>query len=77
MSPTRRSDGTTDLSSQDIFNLGFPVAPTSMTMEMHMLGLMYGLTEKLTLSLMGNYMENEMDHSIISQTVEESLRTVG
>ncbi|MBZ0166221.1 MAG: transporter, partial [Candidatus Omnitrophica bacterium] len=40
----------------------FPVAPTSMDMEMHMLSGMYGLTEDITLMLMVPYNDKEMDH---------------
>lgn len=61
------------ISSSDVFNEGFAVTPESMTMDMHMLGLMYGLTDKLTLTLMGNYMESEMEHRIISQTVANAI----
>lgn len=55
-------DGTNDLTSQQLFGLGFPVAPTTMTMEMHMIGLMYGLTDSVTLMAMSGYEFNKMDH---------------
>ncbi len=42
----------------------FMVAPTSMPMDMHMLGAMYGLTDKVTLMGMVNIVSNEMDHLI-------------
>jgi len=54
--------GTDELSSQDIFNRGFMVAPTGMEMQMHMLGGMYAPTDHLTLAVMGNYQEKTMDH---------------
>ena len=38
------------------------IVPTEMTMEMHMLGAMYGVTDKLTLMAMANYLRREMDH---------------
>ncbi len=38
------------------------VVPTSMTMDMHMLGGMYAPTDWLTLMAMANYLEKEMDH---------------
>jgi len=38
------------------------VVPTEMTMDMHMFGLMYAPTDRVTLMLMGNYLEKEMDH---------------
>ena len=39
------------------------VVPTNMTMEMHMAGAMYGLTDRITLLAMGSYVEKEMDHT--------------
>ncbi|QFT77306.1 transporter [Erythrobacter sp. THAF29] len=38
------------------------IVPTSMRMDMHMAGLMYGLSDDITLMLMGNYITKEMDH---------------
>ncbi|MEM7661355.1 MAG: transporter [Pseudomonadota bacterium] len=38
------------------------VVPTNMTMEMHMFGGMYGVTDRLTLMGMTSYVRNEMDH---------------
>ncbi len=42
----------------------FPVAPTSMDMQMHMLGGMYGLSDRTTLMVMVPYIEQEMDHRL-------------
>lgn len=42
----------------------FMVAPTSMPMDMHMLGAMYGLSDKVTLMGMASYVSNSMDHLI-------------
>ncbi|MEO0882443.1 MAG: transporter [Pseudomonadota bacterium] len=39
------------------------VVPTDMTMDMHMFGGMYGLTDRLTLMAMTSYVRNEMDHT--------------
>ena len=39
----------------------YRMAPTEMTMDMHMLMLMYGFTERLSLMVMGSYLDNEMD----------------
>ncbi|MDF2377192.1 MAG: hypothetical protein P1U81_13185 [Verrucomicrobiales bacterium] len=55
-------DGTNTLASQQLFNLGFPVATTEMTMEMHMMGLMYAPTDTVTLMAMTGYEFNKMDH---------------
>lgn len=38
------------------------IVPTEMTMEMHMLGAMYGVTDWLTLGVMANYVTKDMDH---------------
>ena len=59
--------GTDRVSSGDVFAESYSVTPESMSMEMHMLGLMYAPTDKLTLMLMSNYTDIEMDHRIFSQ----------
>ena len=38
------------------------VVPTDMPMQMHMVGGMYGLTDRITLMAMGMYLTKEMDH---------------
>lgn len=38
------------------------VVPTEMPMQMHMVGAMYGLTDRITLMAMGMYVSREMDH---------------
>jgi len=40
----------------------FLVVPTKMTMDMHMVGLMYAPTDNLTLMGMVPYIDNSMDH---------------
>jgi len=40
----------------------YMVAPTEMVMNMHMLGAMYGVTDKLTITAMLPYVEKEMEH---------------
>ena len=54
-------DGANDLGTRDIY-ADYPVAPTDMTMEMHMFGLMYGVTDRLTLMAMTNFQSKGMDH---------------
>ncbi len=39
------------------------VVPTEMTMDMHMVGAMYGLTDRITLMGMVNFLSNDMDHT--------------
>ncbi len=53
--------GSDDISTADVLKQ-FPVAPTDMTMEMHMFGAMYGLTNDVNLMLMVPYVEKSMDH---------------
>ncbi len=40
----------------------YMVTPTSMPMNMHMLGMMYAPSDKITLVAMANYISSEMDH---------------
>ena len=42
--------------------MGLRVVPISMTMDMHMFGAMYAPSDRLTLAVMANYHDNEMDH---------------
>jgi len=64
-------DGTDGLSPEEIVTtvanpFGAPptlrVVPTDMPMQMHMVGGMYGLSDRITLMAMGMYIEKEMDH---------------
>ncbi len=60
-------DGTQRVSDNDVlFPPGdpdtFPVAPTKMDMEMHMLGVMYGATDRITLMAMMPFARLDMDH---------------
>jgi hypothetical protein len=41
----------------------YMAAPKDMQMQMHMLGFMYGLTDKLTTSLMGSFVQKDMNHT--------------
>ena len=45
-------NGSTAVSTQDILDAGFMMAPTSMRMEMHMLGAMYAASDSITLMAM-------------------------
>lgn len=54
-------DGSSSISRNDIFAKGYMVAPSKMTMEMHMLGLMYAPTHDFTLMLMLPYVKKSMD----------------
>ena len=54
--------GQDNIKSSEVFN-SYMVAPKKMTMQMHMLGVMYAPTEKLTLMAMTSVLDNEMDAS--------------
>ncbi|MEM1080200.1 MAG: transporter [Pseudomonadota bacterium] len=68
-------DGTDSLTPEEIATtapnrfFGMPgqpptlrVVPVEMTMDMHMFGAMYAPSDRVTLMLMVNYLDNEMDH---------------
>lgn len=52
--------GTNDATNTDAHS-NYMVAPQDMVMNMHMLGMMYAPTNKLTLMVMANYLENDMN----------------
>ena len=54
-------DSTSSVSNDYIKNLGFSMAPTDMTMDMHMFSAMYALNNKISLMAMLPYIEKEMD----------------
>lgn len=58
--------GTSSLSPAQVFAANYTVTPTRMTMDMHMLGLMYAPTDNITLMAMLPYISYEMDHQIFS-----------
>ena len=53
--------GTSKVSAQQVLT-NYMVSPTEMTMSMHMLGVMYGLTDQLTIAAMSGWADKEMDH---------------
>ena len=66
MEDSRR--GTTTLSDNAVLGPAdpagrtFPVTPTKMNMEMHMVHLHYGLTDNVTIYMMAMLTANTMDH---------------
>lgn len=60
--------GTNTVSDRDALTIGqqlgtnFGATPTQMTMEMHMVHMMYGLTDDITLYVMPMLLSNTMDH---------------
>lgn len=53
-------EGTEDATVADA-HANYMVAPIDMTMNMHMLGAMYAPSNKITIMLMANYLENDMN----------------
>ncbi len=49
------------LGTMDVLNQGFSIVPLAMTMDMHMLGAMYGVNDNLTVMVMAPYLDLEMD----------------
>ncbi len=56
--------GDSSVSTQDVFNQGYLVSPTEMSMEMHMFGLMYALTDEATVMFGLPYVIKDMTHQI-------------
>ena len=54
-------NGTDDLTNAEVL-ANFMVVPTDMTMEMHMFGFMYEVTDRLTVMGMGSYIRKSMNH---------------
>jgi nitrous oxide reductase accessory protein NosL len=59
-------DGTSDVSVDKVIPMrgtkyGYMMAPTKMSMDMHMIMVMYGITERLTAMAMFTYIDNRMD----------------
>lgn len=54
-------DGTDSLSESEVLQ-NFMVTPVDMTMEMHMFGAMYAVSEDVTLMAMVPYVSKEMEH---------------
>ena len=55
-------DGNRELTNAETRARGFAVAPTDMSMDMHMFGIMRGITNNLTIMAMIPYLEKSMNH---------------
>jgi hypothetical protein len=56
--------GSHGVDPSDVFAANYTVSPTDMSMQMHMFGLMYAPSDKVTLMGMTSYQEIEMTHTI-------------
>lgn len=54
-------DGTSSVKTEEILK-DYMVAPTKMQMTMHMFGVMYGVSDKLTMAVMGGFTDKETDN---------------
>src|SRR5438445_640906 len=61
--------GTEKVSDQTIFNHDYSMSPQTMSMDMHMLMVMYGLSGHLSFMLMTNYNVMNMDMTAFAQTM--------
>ncbi|MBH37777.1 hypothetical protein CL658_01965 [bacterium] len=68
--------GNNDITMTDITNTNYMMAPQSMTMTMHMIGIMYGLTKQTTLMAMSSYQEKDMT-MINKMNQSSNSRTTG
>ncbi|MDB2550328.1 hypothetical protein N9X24_00485 [Rickettsiales bacterium] len=68
-------NGDDNVTTTDVLN-EYNMAPQQMVMKMHMLGIMYGITDKFTMSTMGSLIEKEMD-LINLMNVESQSQTDG
>ncbi len=58
-------------------NGGYMMVPTSMTMDMHMLMAMYGITDRLMFMAMGNYVANSMKMAEASGCANSPMESSG
>jgi hypothetical protein len=69
--------GSNSISTAETLNQ-FPVSPTNMEMNMHMLGAMYGVSDKVTIMAMVPYLSKSMDHvTRMGGTFNTSTKGVG
>lgn len=68
MSMEGNVDGSESVALSTVFDGGFMVAPTSMTMQMHMIDIMYAYSDRLTFMAMIPYYQISMDHQTSPMT---------
>lgn len=70
--------GTGSISAADVLASGYMVAPTTMTMTMHMVGAMYAPTNNLTLTAMTGFVQNNMDMQLSNMmSMDNPMKTAG
>lgn len=63
-----------EISESRVFE-NYMVAPKQMNMQMHMLGLMYAPSDKITLMAMFNYLRNDMDLTMRMMSMDTPFST--
>ena len=82
MSMDGKKDGNDDLSVAEVLS-DYLVSPVDMEMDMHMFGIMYAPTDKLTLMAMVNLVDLTMDHQIrdgivmMNPNIDSNMFTTG
>lgn len=67
-------DGSSDVSKMTAYN-SYMMVPDNMSMEMHMVGIMYAFTDKLTLMAMGNHTTLSMGTNMMMMAMETTGKT--
>lgn len=67
-------EGKDNATNSDGFT-NYMITPQNMTMNMHMLGVMYAPTDNITLMAMANYIENDMDLQMMMMGTKRNFST--
>lgn len=67
-------DGTSDVSRSNAYD-SYMMVPSSMQMDMHMLGVMYAASSRLTLMAMANYLSMNMQSYMMMSMMESKGKT--
>ena len=68
-------NGTNSISNNDIQGLGYSMAPTDMSMDMHMFSAMYAVNGKFSIMAMLPYIEKEMTMKMLTGMMAGKLHT--
>lgn len=70
--------GSKKITHQQLTQAGYSMAPTSMTMKMHMLDIMYAINDQVTLMLMPQYMSMDMGMKMLeSDSMHHEMGDMG
>ena len=68
-------NGTNSISNNDIQGLGYSMAPTDMSMDMHMFSAMYAVNGKFSIMAMLPYIEKEMTMKMLTGMMAGKLHS--